>query len=81
MLTLIKELKASAYVEIVYIDSEIDTQAWNLLEERLDKEWSLVDCSSMIIMQQRNITEVLTTDHHFIQAGFTTLLPTPKASG
>jgi len=77
---LVKALKTSPHIDIVYVDSVIDTQAWGLLEKRLDKDWSLVDCSSMIIMQQRNIEEVLTTDHHFIQAGFTTLLPTLKAN-
>jgi predicted nucleic acid-binding protein len=45
-----------------------------LLSSREDKNWSLVDCSSFVVMQQRNITEALTNDYHFEQAGFVRLL-------
>ncbi|HYK00169.1 MAG TPA: PIN domain-containing protein [Thermoanaerobaculia bacterium] len=39
--------------------------------ERRDKQYSLVDCMSMVLMEQRDIRHVLTNDHHFTQAGFT----------
>lgn len=42
--------------------------------ERLDKGWSIVDCISMLVMEERGIQEALTHDHDFEQAGFTTLL-------
>lgn len=45
--------------------------ALSLYESRLDKEYSLVDCMSMILMRERGITHVLTNDHHFRQEGFT----------
>jgi predicted nucleic acid-binding protein len=38
--------------------------------ERQDKQWSHVDCMSMVLMEQRGIRHVLTNDHHFTQAGF-----------
>jgi uncharacterized protein len=60
----------------IHIDSNLDTAAWELCQNRLDKPWSLVDCSSFIVMQQLNIQQALTTDHHFEQAGFTRLLKT-----
>jgi hypothetical protein len=45
-----------------------------LYESRMDKEWSLVDCLSIHICQQRGIEEVFTADHHFEQAGLRILL-------
>ena len=42
--------------------------------QRQDKEWSLVDRSSFIVMQESKITESLTNDHHFEQVGFICLL-------
>lgn len=38
--------------------------------ERPDKTYSLVDCASMLIMEQEHLQDVLTTDQHFEQAGF-----------
>jgi uncharacterized protein len=35
-----------------------------------DKDWDVVDCTSFVIMQERKITVALTTDQHFVQAGF-----------
>ncbi|MEC4815961.1 MAG: PIN domain-containing protein [Scytonema sp. PMC 1069.18] len=70
----IQALKTSSYVEVVHVDARLDMQAWQLLTSREDKEWSLVDCSSFVVMQQRSLMEALTTDHHFKQAGFIRLL-------
>ena len=41
--------------------------------QRLDKDWSLTDCISFVVMRQHGIAEALTGDHHFEQAGFTIL--------
>lgn len=73
----INGLKTSPYIEIVHVSPALDAQAWQLLTQRPDKTWSLVDCSSFVIMQERRINEALTTDHHFEQAGFVRLLKSP----
>jgi len=67
-------VKQSPFIEMVYVDQTIDEAAWQLLANRRDKDWSLVDCVSFVVMQQRNLVEALTTDHHFEQAGFVRLL-------
>ena len=51
-----------------------ENAVWELLKQRLDKNWLQVDATSFIIMQQLGITNALTSDHHFDQAGFIRLL-------
>ena len=46
-----------------------------LYEARLDKDYSLTDCRSMVALRTMGISEVLTNDHHFTQEGFTILFP------
>lgn len=74
VLSYIKTIRSAPWVEIVHIDEDLDEKAWQFLASRLDKQWSLVDAASFIVMQERNLTEALTEDHHFEQAGFVCLL-------
>ncbi len=74
IISFVNSLKQSPYVEIIHIDQDKDNDAWILLASREDKEWSLVDCSSFIIMKERGILEAFTNDIHFEQAGFIRLL-------
>jgi uncharacterized protein len=71
VITAINNVKADGKVEVVYIDQPLDDEAWRLLEARPDKEWSLVDATSFVVMKRFGMTQALTTDHHFAQAGFT----------
>ncbi len=72
--TIIDTIKTTPYLDIIHIDSATDAASWSLCKSRPDKAWSLVDCSSFILMQRQNIQVVLTTDRHFEQAGFIRLL-------
>src|SRR5437899_2619229 len=63
-------IKVAPHIKIIHIDAALDAEAWVLLKTRADKEWSLVDASSFVIMTMYRMTEALTTDHHFTQAGF-----------
>lgn len=49
-------------------------QALTLYQSRSDKTWGLTDCISFVVMQQHNLTDALTADRHFIQAGFRALM-------
>ena len=42
--------------------------------KRKDKQWSGVDCFSMLVMESKGIKDILTTDKHFQQAGFKVLM-------
>lgn len=44
--------------------------ALQLYHQHDDKMWSLTDCLSFVVMRERRITDALTGDHHFVQAGF-----------
>lgn len=70
----IETLRSVDWIEIVHIDEVLDQEAWKLLAERLDKQWSLVDAASFVVMRERGISEALTTDRHFEQDGFVRLL-------
>lgn len=74
VLNYIKTIRSADWVEIIHIDKSLDEKAWQLLADRLDKQWSLVDAVSFIVMQERGITEALTADRHFEQAHFVRLL-------
>ena len=62
------------HVEIVGFASDLTAGALHLYADRPDKDWSMTDCLSFVVMEQRGIHEALTTDHHFEQAGFGALL-------
>lgn len=71
---LLESLEADPNVKIIPLSEDLYTRAFHLYCERPDKEWGLTDCISFIVMQDRKITEALTTDDHFQQAGFQALL-------
>lgn len=48
--------------------------ALDLYESRPDKEWGIVDCSSILICKEMGIKRVFTHDRHFRKAGFEILL-------
>jgi len=58
-------------------DRDLFDRAVDLYERRSDKEYSLTDCMSMVVMRDRGISQVLTNDHHFSQEGFTVLSDAP----
>lgn len=70
----IDDLRRSRRVEIEPASRVLFDAGWDLYRQRSDKDWSLTDCISFVVMQDREITEALTGDHHFEQAGFRALL-------
>ena len=67
-------LRHDRRIEIVPASSRLLEAAMRLFVSRPDKEWSLTDCSSLIVMEERGLTDAFTSDHHFEQAGFRALL-------
>ena len=71
---LLSSLEEDPNIEIIPISEPLYKRALHLYRERPDKEWGITDCISFMVMQDRGLTEALTTDEHFQQAGFRALL-------
>jgi len=69
-----QELLADADAKIIPFEKQLYADGIKLFHDRQDKEWSLTDCISFIVMQRESLTDALTGDHHFEQAGFVALL-------
>lgn len=70
----ILHLRAADACEVVRASRELLDGALELYHQHADKQWTLTDCSSFIIMRERGLTDALTGDNHFEQAGFIALL-------
>lgn len=68
------DLQRAPEVKIISTDRDLFGAALNLYRSRPDKEWSLTDCISFVVMKREDLLEALTGDHHFEQAGFHSLL-------
>jgi predicted nucleic acid-binding protein len=73
-LSFVADIQDDPEIEVVYVDERLHRDALKLLQRWLDKTWTLCDAVSFLLMQEYRITEALTTDHHFEQAGFIRLL-------
>jgi predicted nucleic acid-binding protein len=72
--SLARRLSGSRTTTVIPATDELLARGQSLYADRPDKDWSLTDCVSFVVMQDRGITEALTGDHHFEQAGFVPLL-------
>lgn len=73
-LALVEGMRASPRITIVPLDSELLNRGFQRMAERPDKDWSLTDCISFLVMEDMQLTEALTGDSHFAQAGFKVIL-------
>jgi uncharacterized protein len=76
-LMLWEEIREHPAIEIIPADRSPLLQGLDLYARRPDKAWSLTDCISFVVMTDRGLTEALTGDRHFEQAGFRALLRSP----
>jgi predicted nucleic acid-binding protein len=61
-------------VRVIAQTPESFRSGFDLYRARLDKGYSLTDCTSMQTMRGEGITDVLTNDAHFEQEGFRAVL-------
>ena len=70
----IRELQSDPNVTIIEQTAAQFERALGHYETRLDKRWGITDCASFIEMTAAGITEALTSDRDFVQAGFRVLM-------
>jgi predicted nucleic acid-binding protein len=71
---LVRDLESDPSVQIVPASKALFQAGFELFVRRPDKNWSLVDCISFMVMKQGRLKDALSTDQHFVQAGFRALL-------
>ena len=73
----IRRFLYSKEISVVRLIPSLFDEAFALYSSSLDKTWGLVDCYSFVVMRRERLTDVLTLDRHFTQAGFRTLMSAP----
>lgn len=63
-------LLLSPSLDFIHVDEPLFHEAWSYFQRNADKEYSLTDCVSFVLMQRRGIQAALAFDKHFVQAGF-----------
>lgn len=71
---LLAALEADPTIEIIPLTEDLYVRGLHLYQQRSDKDWGLTDCVSFIVMRDRGLSDALTTDEHFQQAGYRTLM-------
>jgi predicted nucleic acid-binding protein len=71
---LVDEIRSNPNGETVPMTSNAFRQALERYRSRIDKRWGLTDCASFLIMEEKGITDALSADRDFHQAGFKALL-------
>ncbi|MBW3622051.1 MAG: hypothetical protein KY468_01420 [Armatimonadetes bacterium] len=70
----VRAMRRDPSVYVISPSLEMFDRGLGRYENRPDKNYSLVDCISMVVMEEEGIHEILTNDHHFEQEGFTILI-------
>jgi hypothetical protein len=64
----------SSSLAVLVSDSTLFIESKAFLRKHLDQGFSFVDCASFVVMRERGLHDALTTDEHFVNAGFNALL-------
>lgn len=68
-----QQLADNDAVTIIDASASLFRRGIDLYLDRPDKGWSFTDCTSFVVMKEHGVSEALTGDQHFAQAGFVVL--------
>lgn len=66
----IEQSRTSKLLTLHSISAREHEQSEAFFKRHADKDWSLTDCSSFVVMNALGLTDAFTFDRHFAQAGF-----------
>ena len=67
-------IEQTAGIRVEWIGSIRFELAKAFFRKHADHDFSFTDCTSFVVMRELRIRDALTSDHHFVEAGFRTLL-------
>lgn len=73
-LALLDRIERSPALSIQHITHDRFAAAKAFFRKHADHGYSFTDCTSFVLMHEMEIQDVLTTDRHFAEAGFRTML-------
>ena len=73
-LALVEGMRGSPRCRIIALDTRLLNRGLERMATRSDKDWSLTDCVSFVVMEDESVRDALTADQHFEQAGFRAVL-------
>ena len=71
---IIEHFLTSDDVKVIHLHPPLFRRAFDLYKSHSDKQWGLIDCVSFVVMEELAITDALSADKHFEQAGFKVLI-------
>jgi len=71
---IIEHFLTSDDVKVIHLHPSLFRKAFDLYKSHSDKLWGLIDCVSFVVMKELAITDALSADKHFEQAGFKVLI-------
>jgi predicted nucleic acid-binding protein len=74
-LSLLELVDRSAGFSMIWIGPQRFQSAKAHFRKHADHGYSFTDCTSFVVMRELGVADALTTDHHFVEAGFKALLP------
>ena len=73
-LRLLDIVERSRAIDLVFIGVEQFQGAKAFFRRHADHGYSFTDCTSFVVMNELRIRDALTSDYHFVEAGFRILL-------
>jgi uncharacterized protein len=74
LISAFQESTRSGAAQSIPVDSQLWQRGWQFFLDRPDKDWSLADCISFLVMQDHQVRRAFTSDRHFAQADYACLL-------